>query len=445
MKHPQVIRRRAVALAAILVGLAVITTGCAKIASQGAKVAVRAVARGVPTAAPFFEAALNLGTDAPVGKTLALEGGAKKGNQPGLYGGSRNSKSCDKNKLVRFLKDPGNRQKAVQWAKTLDIDADRIEAFVEKLTPVVLRNDTLVKNHDYEEGEAVGFDALLEAGIAVLVDTYGKPVVQCSCGNPLRTFEHDVDSADVTFDGNGRGNGKKWKAYDPRKVVKVEPVAEKQPVTTYELVDIEEKDAGLERRAGTDGAQDEALPEDPGDGKDPSTRKPEVRVPAVKGRSAQEATQILEDQGLRVRANDGASGNAAPGTVLGQDPAADEQVAPGTTVTLTLAPGPSPSGTVSSSPPPVSSPPTDDPGTTLLTALANAAVRKSPSSTSPKVSSVAVGGQYPAACYRYGETTDGHGSTGGIWVQLRLKSGGLGWVTGTALQEAPTAAGLRQC
>ncbi|MFB7256778.1 DUF6777 domain-containing protein [Streptomyces nojiriensis] len=421
------------------------TTGCGKIASQGAKVAVRAVARGVPTAAPFFEAALNLGKDAPVGKTLALGGGAKKGNQPGLYGGSRNGKSCDKNKLVRFLKDPLNRRKAVQWAKTLDIDADRIEGFVEKLTPVVLRNDTLVKDHDYEEGEAVAFDALLEAGIAVLVDAYGKPVVQCSCGNPLRTFERDVDSADVTFNGNGRAKGKKWEAYDPRKVVKVEPVAEKQPVTTYELVDIEAKDAGLERRVGTDGAQDEALPEDPGDKKDPGTGKPDVRVPAVTGRSAQEATQILEDRGLRVRTNDGASGSATPDTVLGQDPAADKQVAPGTTVTLTLAPGPSPSATVSASPSPSSSPSAGDPGTALLTALANAVVRKSPSSTSPKVSSVVAGGQYPAACYRYGETTDAHGSTGGTWVQLRLKSGGVGWVTGAALQEAPTAAGLRQC
>ncbi|MFF4422903.1 PASTA domain-containing protein [Streptomyces sp. NPDC001549] len=265
--------------------------------------------------------------------------------------------------------------------------------------------------------------------------------MQCSCGNPLHTFEHDVDNADVTF----KGNGKKWKAYDPKKVVKVEPVAQERPVTTYELVDIEEKGAGLERRVGTDGAQDEVLPEDPSVEKHLSTEKPEVRVPAVTGLSAQEATQTLEDQGFRVQTNDGASGSAAPGTVLGQNPAVDEKVAPGATVTLTLAPGPNPSGTKSPLPSPPTSPPTADSGTAVVTALANAAVRKSPSPTSPKVSSVAVGGHYPAVCYRHGETTNAHGPTGDLWVQLRLRSGGLGWVAVAALQEGPAAGGLRQC
>ncbi|MFF4422904.1 DUF6777 domain-containing protein [Streptomyces sp. NPDC001549] len=101
-----------------------------------------------------------------------------------MYGGSRNSKSCDKNKLVRFLKDPAHRQKAAQWAKTLDIDAEKIEGFVEKLTPVVLRNDTLVKNHDYKEGEADGFDALLEAGIA---PSWSIPTASRSCSAAAAT------------------------------------------------------------------------------------------------------------------------------------------------------------------------------------------------------------------------------------------------------------------
>ncbi|WP_171052788.1 PASTA domain-containing protein [Streptomyces marianii] len=442
MKRAQRIRRTAVAFAAILVGLAVMTTGCigGKVAAQGAKVAVRAVARGVPTAAPFFEEALRLGTDALVGETLALGGGTRKGDQPGLYGGSRRSRSCDKNKLVRFLKDPAHRRKAVQWATAQGMGVDEIEGFVKKLTPVVLRNDTLVRNHDYKKGKAVGFDALLEAGIAVLVDAYGKPAVQCSCGNPLGTFEHDVDSADVTF----QDKGKKWRAYDPEKVVKIEPVAEERPVTAYELVDIEDEDAGLERRAGTDGAQDKPLRDDPGAEKVPGTENAEARVPAVTDRPVQEATQILEDRGFRVQTNDGLSGGAAPGTVLDQDPAAEEQVPHGATVTLTVAPGPDPARTESPSP---TSSPTDltDKDATVMTALADETVRESPSSTSPGISSVAAGDRYPATCYGHGETTTAHGSTSALWVRLGLKSGGLGWVTATALQEDPAARGLGQC
>ncbi|MFE3656561.1 DUF6777 domain-containing protein [Streptomyces sp. NPDC059165] len=341
------IRRTAVAVAATLVALTVMATGCgrAKVVAKVAKVAVQAVARGVPTAAPFVEQALHLGTDALVGEGLALGGGTKEGDQPGLYGGSRNSKSCDKNRLVRFLTDPAHRRKAVQWAIAQGIGVDDIGGFVKKLTPVVLRNDTLVKNHDYEKGQAVGFDALLEAGIAVLVDAYGKPAVQCSCGNPLGVFEHDVDSADVTF----KGKGKEWAAYDPGKVVKVEPVAEERRVAAYELVDIDERDAGLERRAGTDGAQDKALEEDPGAEDGANTGMAEAGVPAVTDLPVQEATQILEGQGFRVQTNDEPSGSAAPGTVLGQDPAADERVPQGATVTLTVAAGPHPTETESSS------------------------------------------------------------------------------------------------
>ena len=346
MKHLPGIRHKTAAFAALLVGLAGMTTGCV-----GARVAVQAVARGVPAAAPFFEEALGLGVDVLVGEALALGGGTKKGDQPGLYGGSRNSKSCAKKKLVRFLKDPANRQKALAWAKVQGIGVDEAEDYVKKLTPVVLRNDTLVRNYDYKKGKAVSFDALLEAGIAVLVDRYGKPVVKCSCGNPLGAFKHDADRADVTFEGKS----KKWKAYHHEKVVKIEPAVK---VTTYKLVDIEEENAGLERRAGTDGAQDKPLPDDPG------TEEAEARVPAVTGMPAQDATQLLEDQGFQVQTTDGPSGSADPGTVLGQDPAADEQVPQGATVTLTVAPGPDPAGT---EPPPSDLPtssPADDPGAT---------------------------------------------------------------------------------
>jgi PASTA domain len=215
------------------------------------------------------------------------------------------------------------------------IDVDEIGGFVGKLTPVLLRNDTLVKNHDYKKGKAVAFDALLEAGIAVLVDLYGKPVMQCSCGNPLGAFEHDVDKADVEF----KGTNKKWTSYDHDKVVKVEPTDDGNEVEAYRLLDVQEPDAGLERPVGSDGAQDTSLPEDPGKA-DAEDNGGYVEVPDVTQSSVEEASRILEDQGLAVETTQKPSETAGPGTVLGQSPAAGEKVPASSTVTLMVATAP---------------------------------------------------------------------------------------------------------
>src|SRR5207244_7246225 len=45
--------------------------------------------------------------------------------------------------------------------------------------------DTRITNHTFEGGQAVGFQSILAAGTAVLVDKYGEPVARCRCGNPL--------------------------------------------------------------------------------------------------------------------------------------------------------------------------------------------------------------------------------------------------------------------
>jgi hypothetical protein len=425
-------------LAAILItaALGLTTTACTGVF---AKVAVKAIARGAPAAAPFFNDALRLAMDVPVSEALALGGGTKKGDEPGLYGGLRKKQSCSKNTLVEFLKHPANRQKAAEWTKIQGLgDADKIEGFIKNLTPVLLRNDTLVKNHDYKKGKAVPFDALLEAGIAVLVDLNGKPVVQCSCGNPLGTFEHDADGIKVEF----KDKNKKWKSYDLRKIVKVEPTDTNDEVKSYELVDVDKKDAGIARLPGTDGLRDESLPADPNSYDDPSSTSDQADVPAVTGLPAQEATKILEDQGFQVHTSDGPSGSADPDTVLGQAPAAGEQVPQGAAVTLTVAPSVTPPGTEPPSPTPS---PTDTAEAIRVTALAEAPVRESPSVTSLLISYVAAGGQYPAACYDYGETINTRGSTSDIWARLSLKSGDFGWVTATALQEDPAAGGLSQC
>jgi hypothetical protein len=102
---------------------------------------------------------------------------------PGLYGGTRNISTCDAEKLVSFLE--ATPAKADAWALTLGIKTTQIRSYVSTLTDVILRTDTRVTNHSYENGIAIPLQSVLQAGTAVLVDKHGEPVVKCYCGNPL--------------------------------------------------------------------------------------------------------------------------------------------------------------------------------------------------------------------------------------------------------------------
>ncbi|MFI7413107.1 DUF6777 domain-containing protein [Streptomyces sp. NPDC049627] len=327
--------RKAVALAVVLGVLGFLTTGCAVFAR---KAAVRAVARGVPSAAPFFK---KLGTDIAIGEALSYIAGEVGGGDPGLYGGTRDAGHCDKARLVDFLQQPENRRKAEEWADVEGLaGVDDIKGFVKKLTPVLLRADTLVKDHDFDakKGRRKAFDALLEAGIAVLVDQFGRPAVQCSCGNPLSAFEHDVDKADVHFDARN----KKWPRYDAKKVAKVKPTPKDEPVEVYQLVDVEEPDTGLARETGSDGTGDEVLPQapDPDEGSvSPSASETAdtVTVPDVRGQLLEDAQAALEAQGFQVDTTEETTDTAAPGTVTGQSPEAGGATPSGSLVTLTVA------------------------------------------------------------------------------------------------------------
>ncbi len=102
---------------------------------------------------------------------------------PGLYGGTRNYSSCDKVQLVNFLQQ--NPAKEAAWTTTLGIQVTQLQQYVSGLTDVILRTDTRVTNHGYVNGVADPIQSVLQAGTAVLVDEYGRPVVKCYCGNPL--------------------------------------------------------------------------------------------------------------------------------------------------------------------------------------------------------------------------------------------------------------------
>ena len=105
------------------------------------------------------------------------------GQQP--FGGSGSNRVCDRDKLIRFLKR--NPERMREWARVLGVRPTfrAVRKYIAKLHPVTLKRDTQVTNHAYKNGRAVPFQAILQAGTAVLVDKYGTPVVRCYCGNPL--------------------------------------------------------------------------------------------------------------------------------------------------------------------------------------------------------------------------------------------------------------------
>ncbi|MEV2189744.1 DUF6777 domain-containing protein [Streptomyces phaeochromogenes] len=326
------VRRLAVVLAA-----AVILSGC----TEQRLFAVKAVAAGVPSLAPFFEEDGSLGTDETKLRPEQAHSGLQQGNTPGLYGGTQKPKVCDVDRLKDFLTDPRNRQKAREWARIVGITPGRIEGYIDDLTPVLLRHDTLVKNHDYKKGKAVAFDALLEAGIAVLVNDQGLPAVKCSCGNPLQSFDKDPEKISVKFeDGN-----KKWDGYEKSDVVTVKPSP--QPLEQIALIDVDDPDQGINRPVGSSGENDESFD---------ATK--EHAVPRVAGMTFDQASQRLSELGLAATSSDGLpSGDAA---VTGSDPGPGTELRFGEAVTLSVADGGEEPGTPPKSDP-SKGPSTDDP------------------------------------------------------------------------------------
>jgi hypothetical protein len=74
-----------------------------------------------------------------------------------------------------------------EWARVLGVTPTikAVARYIRKLTPVTLTVDTRVTNHNFVGGRAVGYQAILAAGTAVLVDDEGIPRARCRCGNPL--------------------------------------------------------------------------------------------------------------------------------------------------------------------------------------------------------------------------------------------------------------------
>ncbi|PRY48697.1 serine/threonine protein kinase [Geodermatophilus tzadiensis] len=240
-------RRR---LTAALVALAVAAAAAggvvaAQLLGEGTAVATEAIddPGDHPFHVPTPEAGGQMGEQAPPPdppSTAPPEG--VYGDQPGLYGGT-GAEVCDKAALTEFLET--HPSEAAAWADAQDIAPTEIGAYIDRLTPVVLRFDTAVTNHGFEGGRATPFQSVLQAGTAVLVDEYGSPQVRCACGNPLdppapRPSPEYEDAA--------------WPAFSDDVVVEVTPAV----VVVEVLVVVEIDGQIVERPRGTTGEADRA-------------------------------------------------------------------------------------------------------------------------------------------------------------------------------------------
>lgn len=176
------------------------------------------------------------------------------GSTPGLYGGTRNESSCNREQLIGFLE--ANPDKAAAWGGVLGIRIDQIRQYVEGLTPVVLVRDTRVTNHGFANGRATTVASVLQAGTAVLVDGFGVPRVKCGCGNPL-TEPRAVRAPVYT--------GPRWPGFAPATTVVV--VDAPDVINVLVLVDLESGEP-FGRPTGTDGTGDVDAPGDGDTGPD---------------------------------------------------------------------------------------------------------------------------------------------------------------------------------
>ncbi|MFG2721809.1 DUF6777 domain-containing protein [Streptomyces sp. NPDC048416] len=165
------------------------------------------------------------------------------GSAPGLYGGTRKVGSCDVEKQIGALQKDPAKNKA--FASVLGIEPSGVPGYVRALTPVKLRLDTRVTNHGYRDGAATSYQAVLQAGTAVLVDDRGVPRVRCACGNPL--------SPPVAQKNTPKLTGEAWPGYRSSNVVVVAPAA--HVVNKFVVYDPDNGD-WFERHKGDTGTGD---------------------------------------------------------------------------------------------------------------------------------------------------------------------------------------------
>ncbi|MEU9120917.1 DUF6777 domain-containing protein [Streptomyces sp. NPDC048506] len=174
---------------------------------------------------PVTDSSANDSTAAPSATPKRPSRGSNStfsGATAGLYGGTQNSASCDVEKQIRFLQR--NPAKNAAFAGVLGMKPGEVPAYLRSLTSVQLAYDTRITNHGYKDGKAYAFQSVLQAGSAVMVDSWGVPRVRCKCGNPLTKPQ---------MLKQWQQRGQTWHGYQPSNAVVVEPA--KAPVKEFVL------------------------------------------------------------------------------------------------------------------------------------------------------------------------------------------------------------------
>lgn len=290
---PRVALIAAAVVAAVVLAVVFTRSGGGGAGTAGSKGEIFLQAAGKTGPEPFTESTAKDSSIPPV--TASPSGSSEPenavrgvdGSAPGLYGGTRNVSSCDVEKQVRALQaDPA---KNGAFAAVAGVRPSEVPAFLRGLTPVQLRMDTRVTNHGYRDGAATSYQAVLQAGTAVLVDDRGVPRTRCACGNPL--------TPPVAQQTAPKPTGDTWSSYRPSNVVVVAPSV--TVINVFVIYDADHHD-WIGRHRGDTGHKDHKAeppvrpspsvtvttptpPTSPGTSTSPSSPLPCVSLPAGVG------------------------------------------------------------------------------------------------------------------------------------------------------------------
>jgi hypothetical protein len=298
------------------VGLGIVLTGSSK--ANASEVFLQpANAQGQNPFTP------NVGKDATVPKTvsgaLTPSSGTSlasySGNTVGLYGGTLDLSTCNADQMITYLE--ANPAKASAWAGAEGISISQIPSYIGGLTPMTLRYDTRVTNHGYVDGHANAIPEILQAGQAVLVDSYGVPRARCYCGNPL--------TPPVAVSGSPRYAGSQWSGFSPTTVIVVQQST--TIINNFTLIDNATGQA-FSRPAGTTGSSDTPAPTCGGPSMpgvtactNPTTTAPTTTVPPTTAPPTT-TTTVPPTTSTTAPAAPATSGVIPDGTyVIAQDPA----------------------------------------------------------------------------------------------------------------------------
>ncbi|MGC5036361.1 DUF6777 domain-containing protein [Streptomyces sp. DT190] len=235
------------------------------------------------------------------GGTVRVSTGPRSlsGATPGLYGGTERRGSCDIGRQIGHL--TRDRAAGRAFARVARVAPESLPDHVRSLTPVVLRADTRVTGHGHRAGRVTAYQAVLQAGTAVLVDDRGVPRLRCACGNPLRP--------PLALRGTPVTRGTPWPGYRPGGAIVVTPAP--HAVGDFTIIDLAAR-TWIERRPGHDVRHDRALPTPVWATRPPAPSAPPP-VPSGEPRTSPEADP---------------AGDPAPPPVYGTAPPAAEPVPP---------------------------------------------------------------------------------------------------------------------